>query len=214
MWDRGRLLGVLMICSCAPAPSPVERVEEVRASPALPRRITSISGGDRREGPLASVRLNAPWGLLVDDHHRMWFTDSGDNTLRMVDLASAAAQETVVAGTGVKGYGGDGGPAIAASLGQPAGIAIDGRGVVYVADFWNQRIRVVNTSSTRQRVCAIDVGPGQIATIAGDGTAGYRGQGEGGPATQAQISWPTGITLMTSSGSSTASTSRSPPRRS
>jgi sugar lactone lactonase YvrE len=82
---------------------------------------------------------------------------------------------TTVAGTGVAGYSGDGGPATAAELNQPAGVAIDAAGNLYIADSLNARIRKVGLN-------------GIITTIAGTGTAGY--SGEGGPAASAALSFP------------------------
>ncbi len=78
-------------------------------------------------------------------------------------------------GTGIAGFGGDGGPATSAELSQPIAVAWMANGSALVADFANNRIRRISPT-------------GQITTAAGTGTDGY--SGDGGPATSAQLSWP------------------------
>ena len=87
---------------------------------------------------------------------------------------------TTVAGTGILGYSGDGGPATSAMLGK-AGIAIDNRGNIYIADADNNRIRRVEVST------------GIITTIAGTGAS--IDSGDGGPAINAGVSRPSGIAV-------------------
>jgi hypothetical protein len=81
-------------------------------------------------------------------------------------------------GTGVAGFGGDGGPATSAALRHPTAVAWLADGSALVADYENQRIRRISPA-------------GQITTVAGTGTAGY--SGDGGPATSARLSWPTDV---------------------
>ena len=83
---------------------------------------------------------------------------------------------TTVAGNGTAGYSGDGGPATSAELNSPAGVALDSSGNIYIADTSNSRIRKVTVST------------GVITTLAGDGTAGY--SGDGGSATSAELYFP------------------------
>ena len=85
-----------------------------------------------------------------------------------------------VAGTGIWGFGGDGGPATAATLRNPQGIAIDQAGNLYVADSINQVVRFVTPN-------------GQICTLVGTGLAGYTG--DGGPAAKATLNTPTAVAL-------------------
>ncbi|NCX95569.1 MAG: hypothetical protein EBX41_04010, partial [Chitinophagia bacterium] len=87
---------------------------------------------------------------------------------------------TTIAGNGSGGYSGDGGAATAASLNEPKGVAVDASANVYIADCFNNRIRKVNTS-------------GIISTIAGNGSAGY--SGDGGAATAASLSLPKGVAV-------------------
>lgn len=91
---------------------------------------------------------------------------------------------STLAGTGVAGFNGDNQPAVSAQVNNPTGLAVDGAGAVYVADFGNNGIRKVSPDGT-------------ISTVAGSGTAGYAG--DGGPATVARLSGPRAV-LPTSSG--------------
>jgi hypothetical protein len=96
-----------------------------------------------------------------------------------------------VAGDGKSGFSGDGGPGTAAELGTPSGVAVDGAGNLIITDSGNNRIRAVAARTGtfyRQRMTA-----GDIYTLAGDGTAGY--SGDGGLATAAELSFPTGAAV-------------------
>ena len=106
----------------------------------------------------------------------------------LTGTTSAAAQAvsrvpviSTIAGNGTAGYSGDSGPATAAELSSPYGIAIDNAGNLYFADTANNRVRKVAS------------GTGIISTIAGNGTAGYAG--DGGPATNAELQSPAGVVL-------------------
>src|SRR5207248_2445068 len=85
-----------------------------------------------------------------------------------------------IAGTGVFGFVGDGGPAINAQLRGPRSVAFDSAASLYIADTSNVRIRKIDPA-------------GVITTVAGNGTAGFAG--DGGPATSAQIGTPEGIAV-------------------
>jgi len=93
-----------------------------------------------------------------------------------VGEATTIAIITTVAGGGV----GDGGPATNAPIAHPAGVAVDASGNLYIADSENHRVRKVDTS-------------GIITTVAGNGTAGY--SGDGGPATNASLRAPNGVAV-------------------
>src|SRR5271157_2969351 len=90
---------------------------------------------------------------------------------------------TTVAGNGTVGYTGDGGPATAAELNYPLGIAVDAHGDIFFADFSNDVVREVNAAT------------GKITTFAGNGHKGY--SGDGGPATAAELFDPVGIAVDT-----------------
>ncbi len=87
-----------------------------------------------------------------------------------------------VAGTGTSGFSGDNGPATSAQLWNPAGVAIDGSGNLYIGDSANNRVR--------------KVAGGNITTVAGTGTAGYTG--DSGAATSAELNTPCGVGFDTS----------------
>jgi sugar lactone lactonase YvrE len=87
---------------------------------------------------------------------------------------------TTVAGTGTYSYSGDGGPAVNAQLNQPKGVAVDPLGNIYIADYNNSRIRLVNTA-------------GNISTFAGNGSSGSGG--DGGPATSASFAYSNAVAI-------------------
>jgi PKD repeat protein len=156
-----------------------QRLREVSAD----GRITTLAGngmsGFSGDGgsPASTSLLHDPTGVAVDDAGNVYFADSGNNRVREI---SAAGGISTVAGNGLGGYSGDGGPARAAELNLPNGVAVDGKGNVYIADDNNNRIRKVS-------------GDGTITTIAGTGTAGYNGDGL--PATAAQLFEPTSVAV-------------------
>lgn len=90
-------------------------------------------------------------------------------------------------------FSGDGGPATAASLNLPAGIAFAANDVLYVSDSGNSRVRAVNLSTVAQSIAGKSLPAGAIQTIAGDGTPGSGG--DGGPATSAQLIYPKNLAL-------------------
>jgi uncharacterized protein (TIGR03437 family) len=127
-------------------------------------------------GQAAKAQLNGPQGVAVDAAGNLYIADTANNAVREV---TADGRIATVAGNGVAGYSGDGGPAIGAQVGNPVGVAVDAAGDIFIVD-----------ASTRVR----QVYPnGLIATIAGNGYRGY--SGDGGPATQAQLNAPSAIAL-------------------
>jgi len=120
-------------------------------------------------GPATNAELNAPSGVAVDAAGNVYIADYGNEVIRMVAPSGVIS---TVAGNGVAGYSGDGGPATQASLDSPFGVAVDPAGNLYIADSANRRIREVSPN-------------GIINTIAGNGAAGY--SGDGGLSFNAQI---------------------------
>ncbi|HVC50751.1 MAG TPA: hypothetical protein VND87_01890 [Stellaceae bacterium] len=132
-------------------------------------------GGDG--GPAAEALLNGPFDVAFDRAGNFYFSDTFNHRVRRVDARSGSISS--VAGNGEKGFGGDGGQAIAAALNEPYGIAIDAAGNLYIADRLNRRVR------------RIDAASGIISTAAGTGDAAY--SGDGGPAARAGLAEPNGL---------------------
>jgi uncharacterized protein (TIGR03437 family) len=135
----------------------------------------SSSSGDG--GPATSAQLNWPHGVALDGSGNLYIGDYDNNRIRKV---SSSGIITTVAGTGTGGFSGDGGPATSAQLYNPNGVVLDGSGNLYFSDFSNNRIRKVSPS-------------GIITTVAGTGSSGF--SGDGGPATSAQLSEPSGLAM-------------------
>jgi sugar lactone lactonase YvrE len=134
-----------------------------------------IHGFSGDGGPATSAALNFPSGVAVDAAGDLYIADNGNHRIRKVSGGTI----TTVAGNGNPGFSGDGGTATAASLHSPTQVAVDAAGNVYVADLANNRIRKVSG--------------GIIATIAGNGTPGF--SGDGGPATSASLDLPQGVAV-------------------
>jgi len=128
-------------------------------------------------GAATAAELYYPYGVAVDGSGNLYIADQYNNRIRKVNTSGVI---TTIAGNGTYGYGGDGGAATAAELGGPTGVAVDGSGNIYIADYGYSRIRKVNTS-------------GVITTLAGNGTAAY--SGDGGAATAAELAYPYGVAV-------------------
>ncbi|GAB4024554.1 NHL repeat-containing protein [Spirosoma gilvum] len=144
--------------------------------------ITTVAGNGEAsfsgdEGPATSAALNSPSGVAVDGPGNLFIVDQGNHRIRKV---STDGTIRTIAGNGTADFGGDGGPAVSASLYLPSGVAVDGAGSVFIADVVNQRIRKVSIDGT-------------ISTIAGNGTEGF--SGDGGPAVSASLNLPFGVAL-------------------
>src|SRR5436190_864616 len=186
-------------------------------------------------GAATSARLNEPYGVGVDGAGNIYIADTVNQVIRKVVRSTGVI--TTVAGSGVKGFSGDGGPATSASLSDPLAVAADGSGNLYISDQLNNRIRKVTPAGTittfagtgaagyngdgiaatqaqlhspymaavdaagnlyipdyfNYRIRKVTASTGLISTVAGIGVSG--GDGDGGPATRAYISDPTGVTI-------------------
>ncbi len=146
--------------------------------------ITTVAGngtiGYSGDGGVAtSANLNTPYGVAADSKGNFFVADYGNNCIRKIDSTGFIS---TFAGTGVAGFSGDGGIATKAKLYQPYSIAFDKVGSLFIADYYNQRIRKINSD-------------GIITTIAGNGKYGYGG--DGGLAINATLLYPSGMAVDT-----------------
>jgi len=132
---------------------------------------TTEFGNDGDGGPARQARLTEPYGVAPDAAGGFYLSDSTANVVRYVDAEGIIR---TVAGTGARGYGGDGGPATGALLDSPTRLQVDVDGDLYFCDTDNHAIRRLRD--------------GTITTIAGTGVPGY--DGDGGPAQQARFNAP------------------------
>lgn len=123
-------------------------------------------------GPATAAQIGTIQGIAVDLAGNIYLSDTDHQRVRKIDTTGAV---TTIAGTGLAGYSGDGGPAAAAELNLPYGLAVDLAGDVYVADLGNNRVRKISPL-------------GVISTVAGTGVAGSAG--DSGPAVNAQLNAP------------------------
>lgn len=122
-----------------------------------------------------------PAGLALDSAGNLLIADRSSQRIRKVDHATHLI--STVAGTGVPGFSGDGGPAAGASLWGPSDVAVDASGNIFIADTLNSRVRKIDAT-------------GIITTVAGNG--GLGSDGDGGPATSASLFFPISIALSPS----------------
>jgi uncharacterized protein (TIGR03437 family) len=142
--------------------------------------ITTVAGGGSAGlgdgGPATSAELTVPYAVAVDSDRNLFIADIRNHRIRRV---SSNGMIATVAGTGTQGFSGDGGPATAAELDRPVGVAVDSEGKLFIAELGNHRIRRISSN-------------GMIATVAGGGTTHG---GDGGPATNADIRFPNGVAV-------------------
>jgi sugar lactone lactonase YvrE len=138
---------------------------------------TAVRRVDAATQIISTVYTDPSWAFMMavctDTLGNVYFTENS-NWLKKTNVSTGIA--TVIAGTGIAGYSGDGGPASNAQMCNPAGICIDPSGNIYFSDYSNSRIR------------KIDQATGIISTIAGNGTLGFGG--DGGPASAAILHGP------------------------
>gem|GEM_PF-802471 len=138
---------------------------------------SSTSGFAGDGGPAAGARFADLLGIAADKNGNVFVADVFNNRIRKI---TAAGTVSTVAGTGTDGYNGDNRAATTANLKMPYDVTVDNSGNLYIADTYNERIRVVNTS-------------GIIRTIAGIGSYGY--SGDGAAATNAEMRLPYSLTV-------------------
>jgi trimeric autotransporter adhesin len=153
-------------------------------------KAVTLLGIEIQPGDIETV-AGSSTGVAVDGAGNLYIADSDNYRIRKVSASTGII--TTVAGDGTEGYNGDGIAATSAELGQPGGVALDSSGNIYIADTWNYRVRVVNTGATAITVAGVLIQPGDIATIAGNGTAGYNGDEIA--ATSAELDVPDRVAL-------------------
>src|SRR5262249_41105217 len=123
--------------------------------------------------------LDQPQSVVSDGAGGFYFTNVGPVHQRVYHV-DADGTLAAIAGSGLPGFSGDGGPATAAQLNFPSGIAVDASGNLVIADQSNNRIRKVTPN-------------GVISTVAGNGATGF--SGDGGPATAARLNFPRAVAV-------------------
>ncbi|MEX5637998.1 NHL repeat-containing protein, partial [Parafrankia sp. FMc2] len=142
--------------------------------------ITTLAGTDGEGsagdgGPAGSAALDGPFGMVADWAGNIYVADFGNNRIRRISVDGTIV---TIAGTGVEGFAGDGGPATQAQLSHPSALALDPAGNILIADTFNQRIRRIDPA-------------GIITTVAGNGEHAFGG--DGGRATDAALWYPGGV---------------------
>jgi len=139
--------------------------------------ISTVAGNGTRGfsgdgAPATAAQLGDPDAVAIDDAGNLYSAETYNHRVRKITSSGVIS---TVAGNGSAGFSGDGGPATAAQLSVPSGVAVGPGGDLYIVDFGNQRIRRVTRA-------------GIIETMAGDGNQGFKG--DGGPAAAAQLDYP------------------------
>ncbi len=158
---------------------------------------TSGDSGDG--GPATSAELDSPIGVAAASDGNLAIADQGANRVRLVaestgtffGQAMTAGDIYPAAGTGTRGDTGDGGPATAATMNSPCGVAFDAAGNLVIADTGNARVQVVAAGTGTFYGQAMTTG--DLYSVAGTGTGGY--SGDGGPAAHAAVDSDSGVAV-------------------
>ena len=140
---------------------------------------TGTQGYSGDGGQATNAELFDAAKVIFDAAGNMYIIETGNDCLRKVNLSGIIS---TIAGNGTAGYSGDGGQATAAELYDPIGGCFDAAGNLYIAEYGNSRIRMINTNEI-------------ISTVAGDGAFGF--SGDGGQATNAECNSPEGVAFDT-----------------
>lgn len=141
--------------------------------------IDGEAGNNGDEGLATMAHLEAPNAVAFDKAGNMYIADSGNNRIRVINRDGRIRAFAGDSQYGLPGFSGDGGPAASAMLRYPRGLAVDSNDNLYIADFFNDCVRMVS-AATRN-----------IKTVAGTQVRGAGG--DGGLATQAQLALPSGL---------------------
>ena len=143
---------------------------------------THTAGYSGDNGAATNATLNGPYGIAIDAIGNIYFTDDLNYVVRKIDTVGNIS---TIAGNNTRGYSGDGGPATNAQFGYLGGIAVSNSGAIYIADYTSHRIRILTDD-------------GIINTYAGTGVLGN--DGDGSPATAADLNGPNGVYVDNSTG--------------
>ena len=179
------ILGLLLVLAALPA-RPQTASSAAASSTAAPAQspagtVSTVAGTGHRGfsgdgGPATAARLDNPFGVARGPDGALYVCEVGNHCIRRI---APDGTISTVAGTGRRGYSGDGGPATAAQLNEPYEVRFDGEGDLYFVEMQNHLVRRVDRRT------------GVISTVAGGGKPGF--SGDGGPATQARFSSPHAI---------------------
>src|SRR6266496_4284541 len=166
---RGLILGTLVSAAI------------IEAAAATPRQIstfagTGLAGFSGDNGSAGKAQLNNPYGITRGPDGALYICDMENHRIRKV---SRDGNITTVAGTGKRGYSGDGGPALQAELNEPYEVRFDKAGDMFFVEMRNHIVRRVDGRTKF------------ISTVAGSGKEGF--SGDGGPATKADLRQPHSI---------------------
>jgi invasion protein IalB len=158
-----------------------QRIRKVTASTGIITTIagTGTSGSSGDGGQATAAQLSTPVGVAVDASGNIYIGNQTAHRVRKITASTGVI--STAAGTGIAAFSGDGGQASSAQLNDPWASTVDGSGNVFIADLNNHRIRKITAST------------GVMSTIAGNGTSGF--SGDGGQATAAQLSSPSGVAV-------------------
>jgi streptogramin lyase len=165
------VLSLLTTCFCVPVSAREPAIELAAGTGA------AENNGDT--GPAVGINIGEPFGVEIGPEGALYIAEVHNHRIRRLDLKAKTI--TTIAGRGRRGYSGDGGPAVAAELNEPYEIRFDNDGNMYFVEMKNHLVRRVDSKTKK------------ISTVAGNGHAGFRG--DGGPAKNAQFNQPHSITL-------------------
>ena len=163
-----------------------ERIREITPNGLINTVAGTGSGGSpgAETGPATSERLNLPEGVFAEPGGSILIADFNNNRVRRL---TTDGNITTIAGTGVAGYNGDGGPATSALLHGPIGVAEDAEGNIYISDSTNDALRQIGTDGIITTVAGLNTPTGSVRT------GGYNG--DGSPATNFMLDRPGGLAL-------------------
>jgi len=175
---------LILILLAAPIFATAQNITTIAGATTVSGFKTGGFSGDN--GPATAAYINGPLGVVADTAGNVYIADSYNNRIRKIDIDGII---TTIGGTGGQGSTGDGGPAIAAEITRPTGMAMDNKGNLYIAqyNYWFAQIRKIDPSGTITTVA------GRILTPETDTFDIWAG--DGGPATAAILSFPWSIVL-------------------